>query len=299
MLLNNCYRLYHHIINDFVNNVLIKNNITDPFDVFWLYIELYENNYFSKDTELGVFKYTTASECLDNYTDYKNNNAELYSDNMRTDNYDIDYTGIFMVNGNGVCRHIGYMLTDIYKSLGYKAYNVSGRLFNLKTKQSTFTDLKGHTKKLCHLICGLEYNGKFIYLDPTQHAIPYEKERRNPENDLTVVRVNTNSYIMDNTCKLENIDEKDFTPFIAYPAMFNDETDRYAYYKNEEERKELFNKVKNDCESFRNRHLEDYELISKVLHLYCDRKNLIDKIKFYQKALELKKAYKNKIKTLN
>ena len=51
MIMDECYKMYDNIIKDFCNNILSKNDIKDPFDIFYLFIDLYRNNYFSKDID--------------------------------------------------------------------------------------------------------------------------------------------------------------------------------------------------------------------------------------------------------
>lgn len=69
---------------------------------------------------------------------------------------EIDEMAYQVINGQGVCRNITQLSTDIFKKLGYEAYD----LFCLPNKEST---------KISHMLTMVKYNNKTYYLDVTNN----------------------------------------------------------------------------------------------------------------------------------
>ena len=303
MMIDNCYKLYNKTIKDFCDDILIKNNITDPFDIFWFFCEFYKNNYFSKDTTKKSFLITSHDDAVpvDKSYQFKNLNGNEYNNTMHNDigdklseymtgsNYKKEYLGMFMVNGDGTCKHINCMLRDIYKHLGYKAYLMSGNVYNCYGSLQYKKNNRGKDVAKTHTICSIEYENKMVYFDAMYRCIPLELEKDSNNN----VQILSNRYIIKG---LKNYFHKKIN---LKDRFFESSQEIKDYLKKDKDTKEMIDNIRNQCIDFRNNHLDYYEYISRVLHLNCDNKLFIINLKFYQKAFEIsKKQNNNKIKTL-
>ena len=303
MIIDNCYKLYDKTIKDFCNDILIKNNITDPFDIFWLFCEFYKNNYFSKETTKKSFFITSHDDSIPvdkSYQIRKTNEKEEYQDTTYNDigdklseymtgtDYKKEYLGMFMVNGDGTCKHINCMLRDIYKYLGYKAYLMSGNVYNCYGSLQYRKNSRGKDVAKTHTICSIEYENKMVYLDAMYRCIPLELEKEN-ENTAEIL---SNRYIIKG---LKNYYHKKIE---LKERFFESSQEIKEYLKNDKDTKEMIDNIRNQCIDFRNNHLDYYEYISRVLHLHCDNKHFIINLKFHQKAFEILKKQNNNIKTL-
>ena len=204
--------------------------------------------------------------------------------------YKINYQGMFMVNGDGVCRHINSMLRDIFNTLGYKAYLMIGDTCDPKTNENIhIIDKNNKLVNEKHAICGVEYENKIIYLDAMYECIPLEFER-NENNKIT--KILSNDYIINN---LEIIFDKNN---IINPPYFDKEINANMYHDKYINGTKNLNNLKEQCDIFRNNHLDEYDFISKSLHIAADyEKHSIFNFKLYQKTFEvlnLKKELKNK-----
>lgn len=159
-----------------------------PIKIFATYVYMYRSGYFSY-----------------------NNNFE-YSIDMK------DFaglTGVDVIRGTGVCRSISSMLTDIYRELGYKSYNLSVRassesianlqkLSSISLKKSDkgkkFAKIVGKvTDKLPianHLITMVRTNDKNYVFDPTNDGFLY-KDRRNKIITFTDQSAIMNNYFFE------------------------------------------------------------------------------------------------------
>ena len=77
--------------------------------------------------------------------------------NLVEEDYNYSYQ---IINGNGVCRSFAQITTDIFRRLGYDAYEIF------------CTDLNN---KMCHLITMVKYKNKTYYLD-TYNNVEYTYE---------------------------------------------------------------------------------------------------------------------------
>lgn len=133
-------KLYDGIVENTAQ--MIKNlNITEPTQIFSFYIALLSNNYFSNTP----FTYNTEN------------------------NYDIDGSfGIEVMTGSGACRHTADLLTDIYKELGFEAYNMVNyvELENQNVLSKTLHNIYGN-----HSITIVNNNGTLYGYDTTNFMV--------------------------------------------------------------------------------------------------------------------------------
>ena len=195
------YIIYDNIIDDYCKNIIIKNNITSLNDIYFLYQKSYLNSIFSKDTANGF----ESKE-----TDYKdiihNSDNEILSDYMDYDEKRTNYFGIYVLNGNGVCRHVNSLFKDIINKLHEIDSNTY--FFNAETSLSDY--IKNH------MICNVYYLNETLELDPYLNRFDFD--------DITLFKDNN-----------------------------------------------LYSKLENDLQSFRLKHLKEYELISNELHKKFDK----------------------------
>lgn len=180
---------YREVIFDIAN--LFRNmEIANPITIFSLYNYLYKKGYFS-------LKHSFA---------YAKKNNDCYP-----------FFGTNVIEGEGVCRHITAMLTDIYKELGYESYNFSTVLNRDASKLSGV-----HLKKLDD-----EENIKKIYKLCSFFRYPHYDHLVTLVNDEefgTLVMDPTNSYmfIVDNNRKIRSLLDKDVYINGEVEGIFND-----------------------------------------------------------------------------
>ena len=166
---------YAALLNDykqFLKRYKVLNDelsFKEPISIYALFVYMYKNGFLSKDKsiEFKVF--------YKKYLDMIN----LY--------------GINIFNGEGVCRHIGSMLTDVLRESDIESYNYSNLcsvplLYGMVQKY--YKDVYNYQGKLDyvmnhylvrflkvnyiyapHLISFASYDGKNYFLDPTQERI--------------------------------------------------------------------------------------------------------------------------------
>lgn len=191
-------RLYDAIINN-ICSCIKELNMTDP-----KYIMHFLNDVLNKG-----------------YLSYKKNfkNINVTSERLEFSSYQV-------INGNGVCRHIAQFTTDIFKCLGYEAFD----LFCLEY---------GSDDKPRHMITMVDYNNKTYYLD-TANNISYNYYEG-------VLKTNNNNFIPVNyyAKNFHQMDNDDLAYLISYYAnrrnlqecmkcMFkklNESYDEYDYKK--------------------------------------------------------------------
>ena len=146
-----------------------KLSFKEPISIYALFVYMVNNGFLSKDKSIEFKAF------YKKYLDMIN----LY--------------GINIFNGNGVCRHLGSMLTDVLRESGIESYHYSNlcsvpALYALVQKY--YKDAFNYQGKLDyvmnkwlvsflkvnyiyapHLISYASYNGKNYFLDPTQERI--------------------------------------------------------------------------------------------------------------------------------
>ena len=210
------YDIYDSIIKDYCKNIIIKNNIISIDDIFYLYIYSYLNSVFSINTKNG-FKIKET----DNKKEIYDDDGKNLSDYMDYDDNYIDKLGIYLVNGNGVCRHISNALKDILKAL----HEIDPNTYNFNTYVGYETIYENNINKK-HMTCYVEYKNKYILqLDPYKQTFDYINVSENIDIDITNFRDN-----------------------------------------------KVYDKFEDELNNFRLKHIDDYELISEVLHKKFDLK---------------------------
>ena len=259
-MLENSYKMYDAIIEDFVNDIIIKNNITDPFEIFSLYYDFYICNYFSKTTSIRTF-----DKNCDNNRLY-NTDHEIISDKMKSKKIKRQYRGMYMVNGNGVCRHINDMFADILKKAGFKAHKLSGKIPG---------------RKHGHEICGIEMDDKMIYFDAMYKFLPLQEE-----NNKISVDLSTDVYT------LTDVKDNFEYDLIFKDAMFKNRVDIIPYIS------KTYNlDIHKIGKEFKEKHISEYEYISNTLHIYTDPHKILN-LKVYNSMWQFNKNYDKKIKEL-
>lgn len=124
-------KIYSQIISNVVTYIK-NNNINNPVDIIHLLHDMIMNGELS----------------------YK---KKFITINLVEEDYNYSYQ---IINGNGVCRSFAQITTDIFRSLGYDAYEIF------------CTDLNN---KMCHLITMVKYKNKTYYLD-TYNNVEYTYE---------------------------------------------------------------------------------------------------------------------------
>ena len=153
------YILYDHIIDDFCKNIIIKNNITTLNDIFFLYEESFLNGIFSKQTSTKFLKMEY------DYKDIKYNlDNEYLSDYMDYDDNYQDYIGIYVFNGDGVCRHVNSLFKDIINKLNQIDSNTY--FFSAETDSSKYKNL--------HMVCNVYYLNETLELDPYLNRFDFD-----------------------------------------------------------------------------------------------------------------------------
>ena len=191
--------LYEQILNNIC--IYIKNtNITNPKDIMHLLNKILNKGYLSYKKK---FKY----------------------DNITSKSFEFSYQ---IINGSGVCRHIAQLTTDIFKKLGYEAYD----LF--------CTDNKDNKPR--HMITMVNYNNKIYYLDTTNNIVYnyYEGILKNSKINYMPINIYSKNF--------NQIDEKDIDFITIYytrkrnfeecmKCMFTPLKESYGAYDGEIENK--------------------------------------------------------------
>ncbi len=149
---------YDEIIDRFIN---LANNLelTDPIEIFSLYVYMYRGGYLSNNHN---FQYHTDMKDL----------ALL--------------NGLDVIRGSGVCRSITSMLTDIYKKMGFRSSNLS-----VNTDGETIRNLS----HICPLKLQKSENGaKFAKIISS-----FTKIIKLPNHLITIVDDTSYSYTLDPT----------------------------------------------------------------------------------------------------
>lgn len=161
--------LYKDVVNN-IAQLLKKFNLKDPVSIFAAYMYMYRSGYLSHN------------KCFE------------YSINMK------DFSclnGLDVVRGEGVCRSIGSLLTDIYKEMGLDSHNLLVRVrkdsfdgleelcgvpINKTEKGNNFAKIVGNLTSVLplanHLITDVQYEGKNYILDPTNDIYLYSEKSR-------------------------------------------------------------------------------------------------------------------------
>lgn len=165
------YKELKGLYSDVVSNIaeLLKGfEFENPVSIFAAYMYMYRNGYLSHN------KYFT------------------YSTNMKDFSY---LNGLDVIRGEGVCRSIGSLLTDIYKEMGLDSHNLLVRVkkrsfdsledlcsvpMNKTEKGNKFANIVGNLTTFLplsnHLITDVEYNGKNYILDSTNDIYLYNEK---------------------------------------------------------------------------------------------------------------------------
>lgn len=167
------YKIYNQIVNNIVLHIK-DNDINNPVDIIHFLHDAIMNGNLS----------------------YK---KKFITINIVEENYNFSYQ---IINGNGVCRSFAQITTDIFRRLGYDAYEIF------------CTNLKN---EMCHLITMVKYKNRTYYLD-TYNNVEYtyengylkylEKEGYIPINIhneyFSEIKIKSLSFIMDYYMKKRN-----------------------------------------------------------------------------------------------
>lgn len=104
------------------------------------------------------------------FDDGFNNVLYFYSDLVFCDGY-------YIINGNGVCRHVNNFICDILKYKGIETYLVGGEIWNLKTSKEKYkinhTVIATAEKHQYHLIDG--FNQSYSILEGNEYFYDNDK----------------------------------------------------------------------------------------------------------------------------
>lgn len=144
-------KIYDDTIDD-LKNLLEKNGVTEPDDIFKNFTYILWNGYLS---------------C--------NQNFEY---NKKVDNVISDkYLGTACLSGQAVCRHIATMLRDLYAAYGYESCTLTCFLDDGKSEE--FRKIGNH------LITSVLVDDKIYYYDPTNRFNLFKSN----EDELTVAGI--------------------------------------------------------------------------------------------------------------
>lgn len=198
-------------------------------------IKLY-NEYISEVANYYKNKYDNPFDICNEFSLMTYNGLLSYGDNFDTSSPEFDiinYSGLDVINGKGVCRNINCLFTEILKKIGYDCGNVYGTL-----------NAKGEYEiKANHVVTWVDIDNDIYLLDPINASI-LKKEHLMYKNEY-------GSTFIPSMIFTKKMNEK-----LNYKILFSGDTDNIDYSNIED-----LNIEENilDCYCFEKNKLENIE----------------------------------------